>query len=67
MAKQRGNPAQVARTINVEVRKILSAAKNGEYTKAEERAIAAAIKRLDKDLKDLRDMIHPWEFGRRPR
>jgi len=67
MAKRRGGPAQVARTINVEVRKILSTGKGGEYTPAEERAIAAAIKRLDKDLKDLRGMIHPWEFGRRRR
>lgn len=64
MAKRRG-PREAARDISAEVRKILAAAKGGDYNKTEERIIAAAIKRLDIDMKDLRNMIHPWEFGRR--
>ncbi len=64
MAKRRG-PTDVARNISAEVRKIRAAAKGGEYNGTQERVIAAAIKRLDKGMKDLRNMIHPWEFGRR--
>ncbi len=64
MAKRRG-PTEVARSISADVRKIRAAAKGGDINKTEERIIAAAIKRLDKGMKDLRNMIHPWEFGRR--
>jgi hypothetical protein len=64
MAKRGVTATQVARDISAEVRKIRSAVKRGEYNKTQERIIAAAIKRLDVDLKDLRNLIHPWEFGR---
>ena len=64
MAKRGVTATQVARDISAEVRKIRAAVKRGEYNKTQERIIAAAIKRLDMDMKDLRNLIHPWEFGR---
>ena len=67
MAAKR-NPRQIARGIQGDVAKLSTLRRDretGRFSKADERTIKAAIKRLDKAFSDLKHAIHPFEFGRR--
>lgn len=58
---------KIISTIQAEARKLDARRVDkltGEFSKADERAIRAALKRLDKAVKELKQAYHPWEFGR---
>ena len=63
MAKtRRQNPAKVLSRISADLRRLPSKTKHDKATasKSEARAVRAAIKRLDGQVKELRDEIHTW-------
>jgi len=64
----RRDPKQIAREIQAEVSRLAAKRRDketGSFSKGDERAINAAINRLDKAWKQLSNAIHPHEFGRR--
>jgi len=63
MAKTRKqNPAKVISSISADIRRLGTKTEHDKETasKSEERAVRAAIKRLDGQVKELRHAIHTW-------
>jgi len=63
----RRDPRKILKTILAETKRLDAKRfdrETGKFDKAEERRIRAAIKRLDKNFKDLKQFYFPWEFGR---
>jgi hypothetical protein len=70
MAKRRKrDPAKVVKSISAQLRRLGAKRYDkttGKFSKSEERAVQAAIKRLDRQLKELGGAIHTWGwYGKR--